>query len=427
MNYEQTVRFLYAQLPMYQRDGAPALKFDLGNTKKLLSCLSNPHDKVKTIHVAGTNGKGSSSHMLASVLQASGYKTGLYTSPHLRSFSERIRINGGEVDPRFVVDFVERIKADIARIQPSFFEITFVMAMAYFEEQQVDIAVIEVGMGGRFDSTNVIKPEVSLITNIALDHQYFLGDSLEDIAVEKAGIMKKGIQTIVGKRQNETTDVFTSISRKKGAMVNWADEFVVLEQAASNRYNVIYRNELVLEGLQTDLKGPYQPDNLPAVLAVSLILREKGWKAITDQSIEQGLAHVVRNTGLKGRWQQLGKAPVVIADTGHNEEGIRITMQALRGMKYDQLHIVWGMVDDKDVSNILRLLPKKAKYYFVSPNIPRAMPIADLMASARSAGLDGHIFDSVMQGVIAAKNEARVDDVVFIGGSTFVVAEIENL
>ena len=418
--------YLYTKLPMYQRQGAAALKFNLDNITALMEALGNPHLQVKTLHIAGTNGKGSSAHMLSSVLQEAGYKTGLHTSPHLKSFTERIRINGQAISEQAVVDFVAEHQSLIEKITPSFFEITFAMAMTHFADKKVDIAVIEVGMGGRLDSTNIITPEVSLITNISFDHQRLLGETLEQIASEKAGIIKPSVPVVISQTQSNVAPVFRAKAKEVGAAIVFADELYTTEQAAGNRFNIIAEGQIVHEGIHPDLKGDYQRYNLPGVLKTCDLLNEQGW-TITEKAISAGLENVVKNTGLKGRWQQLSTKPLVITDTGHNEEGVRQIVRELEQLDYNNLHIVWGMVNDKEVENILALLPKNAHYYFVRPEIPRGLPAADLYEIAARFSLSGVVYNSIPAGIKAAKQKAEADDCIFIGGSTFVVAEIAEL
>jgi dihydrofolate synthase/folylpolyglutamate synthase len=428
MDYQQTLDFLYGQLPMFQRVGAAALKFNLDNITKLMDALGNPHLKVRTVHVAGTNGKGSSSHMLASVLQESGYKTGLHTSPHLKSFTERIRINGQEIDDDTVVSFVRTAMPLIEEIKPSFFEITFAMAMHYFADMKVDVAIIEVGMGGRLDSTNIIYPQICLITNISMDHQQFLGNTLAEIAGEKAGIMKAGVPTVIGQTQPEIQHVFEEKAESVGAKLLFADTEYYVEQAADNRVNVVKKDVgIKYEGIQLDLKGAYQITNLIGVIAVLDELQSLGYGNINDAAVAAGLAKVVGNTGLKGRWQITREQPLVIADTGHNLAGVAYNMNQLASLDFNHLHIVWGMVQDKDPNEILKLLPKTATYYFVQAKVPRAMDVHKLKTLAATMELIGQEYDSVNTGYEDAMNKATKEDLVFVGGSTFVVAELEDL
>lgn len=424
MTYPETLNYLYQNLPMFQRVGASAYKKDLTNTLALCEALGTPQNKFRSIHIAGTNGKGSSSHMIASVLQAAGYKTGLYTSPHLKEFTERIRINGAEADREFVVDFVERVKPLIETIQPSFFEITVAMAFDYFAQQQVDIAVIEVGLGGRLDSTNVITPILSLITNISWDHMDLLGDTLEKIASEKAGIIKKGVPVVISEQQEEVEAVFKLRATEQQSPIVFAtDQFQVTRQADGS-YSVHHNGQQRL--LKLDLMGIYQTKNVAGVLACIDELRKAGFQ-ITDQHIEMGLNQVMINTGLRGRWQIIGKSPLIICDTAHNEGGIREIVKQIGETTYHHLHMVLGMVKDKDISKVLSLLPAAATYYFCQASIPRALPAGELKLKAEAFGLKGNVFTNVNDALHAAKKSSVPEDLIFVGGSTFVVAEVDNL
>jgi len=428
MDYSQTLKFLYSQLPMFQKVGGAALKYNLLNINRLMHYLGNPHKKIKTIHVAGTNGKGSSSHMLASVLQEAGYNTGLYTSPHLRSFTERIKINGQEIDELAVVNFVAQIEELLEEdLKPSFFEITLAMAMQYFVQQKVDIAIIEVGLGGRLDSTNIIQPEICLITNISYDHQQFLGETLPEIAGEKAGIIKKEIPVVISEYQPKIAQVFIDKAANEQAPIMFADKQLRLEQAAGGRINVIKGNEIIHEGLRLDLNGSYQNHNVLGVIAVLDKLNDSSVFSIGETSLHNGLANVVSNTGLKGRWQIVHTKPLTITDTGHNISGVKEIINEIKDLKFNKLHMVWGMVKDKDPMEILLVLPKFAQYYFVAANLPRARTAEKLLQEANEAGLNGKSYNSVMAGYKAALRQAADDDLIFIGGSTFVVAEIEDL
>ena len=404
MTYQDTVNWMFSQLPMYQKQGQTAFKKDLTNTLNLAKHLKNPQHKFKSIHVAGTNGKGSSSHMLASILQEAGYKVGLYTSPHLKDFRERIKINGKEVSKAFVIGFIKKNKAFLEANKLSFFEMTVGMAFDYFAKQKVDIAVIEVGLGGRLDSTNIITPEVSLITNIGLDHVQFLGNTLSLIASEKAGIIKPNVPVVISETQPETQSVFTAFAEKNNSPIHFADQV---------------KNE----AFATDLKGSYQSKNIKGVLQTIKQLRLKGF-VVSDKNIETGLLNSVKNTGLKGRWQILNASPKVICDTAHNKEGLSLAMQQLLQEKYNKLHIVFGVVNDKDVASILPLLPKQARYYFCKPDVPRGLDQHILMDTFISNGFNGNTFSSVAIAYKAALKSASVDDVIYIGGSTFVVAEV---
>ena len=414
---------------MFQRIGAAALKNDLTNTWKLCAVLDNPQTKFKSIHVAGTNGKGSTSHMLASILQSAGYKTGLYTSPHLKEFTERIRINGEEVSKHFIVDFVNRTQPIIENIKPSFFEITVVMAFDYFVLNEVDVAVIEVGLGGRLDSTNVITPELSVITNIGWDHTNILGDSLEKIAEEKAGIIKPNIPVVISERQPAIEKVFVQKALSTKSNLYFASDHFKANPKNSDHVTTLdlYEDEKVLlENLDLPLQGVYQQKNVLGVLQSLKILRTQGWK-ISKVHLRSGLEQVVSQTGLKGRWQILNKKPFIVCDTGHNLDGIREILIQIKSQSYRLLFMIFGVVKDKDVTSVLKLLPQDAYYFFCQPKIPRAMDATLLLELARQYQLNGEVIADVNEAIHQAKQKAREEDMIFIGGSTFVVAEIENL
>jgi dihydrofolate synthase / folylpolyglutamate synthase len=429
MNYQETLEYLFNALPMFQRVGASAFKKDLSNTIALCQQLGNPERKFKSIHVAGTNGKGSTSHTLAAILQSAGYKTGLYTSPHLKSFTERIRIDGTEITEDAVVDFVDANKLFLDELKPSFFEMTVGLAFWYFAKEKVDIAVIEVGMGGRLDSTNVIIPELSVITNIGWDHMQFLGDSLPLIAGEKAGIIKPEVPVVISQTQDEIKSVFLNQAEEKQVPIVFADQKIRVEKLPDEKSGLaqflISRNgdtSMVDYGLL----GDYQKYNLPGILESVYQLREKGWK-IPEEALRKGLREVTLLTGLKGRWQILGENPMVIADTGHNEPGIREILKQLEKYSFYELWMVLGMVQDKDVSKILTLLPKKARYVFCQAELPRAMPASVLAEKATEFGLYGAVIPNVNEALRFARKNAGINDLIFIGGSTFVVSEIEDL
>ncbi|MDH4091311.1 MAG: bifunctional folylpolyglutamate synthase/dihydrofolate synthase [Cyclobacteriaceae bacterium] len=429
LSYEDTLQFLYDALPMFQRIGAAALKNDLSNTLRLCAALGNPQEKFKAIHIAGTNGKGSTAHMLASILQSAGYKTGLYTSPHLKHFTERIRINGSEVRTDFVVDFVNRIHPLIAAIQPSFFEITVAMAFDYFAHNAVDVAVIEVGLGGRLDSTNVIRPELSLITNIGWDHKDLLGDSLEKIAAEKAGIIKAGVPAVISERQPEVDAIFIAKCSALSAAIYFAtDHYQAIQHddLGMPRLNIYRNTDLVYKDIALEVQGFYQRKNVLGVIQAIDVLRSMGW-TISDEHVAHGLRNVASQTGLKGRWQVLGKNPLKICDTAHNIEGILEVVNQIKVQPYKNLYMVIGMVSDKDVVPMLQLLPKEATYYFCEAKIPRALAASKLAARAREAGLRGTVIPDVTEAISTAAQSASSEDMIFIGGSTFVVAEIEGL
>ncbi|WP_040491916.1 bifunctional folylpolyglutamate synthase/dihydrofolate synthase [Xanthomarina gelatinilytica] len=403
MTYQDTVNWMFSKLPMYQRQGQSAYKADLKNSLLLAEHLNNPQQHIKTIHVAGTNGKGSTSHMLASILQEAGYQVGLFTSPHLKDFRERIKVNGKVVSKAFVVGFIKRNSRFLESRNLSFFEMTSGMAFDYFKEQQVDVAVIEVGLGGRLDSTNIITPVVSVITNIGLDHTQFLGTSLEQIASEKAGIIKPHLPVVIGETQEATKHVFKEVATRQQSDIYFADA-------------------LIQEVYPSDLKGSYQQKNIKTVLQTIQVLKSSF--SVSEQQIKKGLLHVVKNTGLQGRWQVLQELPKIICDTAHNTEGLKYIVKQLEEEPFQHLHVVFGVVNDKDLGGILDLLPKQATYYFCKPNVPRGMD-ADLLAEAfLKEGFVGNSYLSVNEAFMAAKKEATNKDLIYVGGSTFVVAEI---
>lgn len=404
MNYLETLDYLFNQLPMYQRVGNAAYKANLDNTYRLSEILNHPEKQFKSVHIAGTNGKGSTSHMLAAVLQEAGYKVGLYTSPHLKDFRERIKINGEMISENDVIDFVKEYKHEFEKIQLSFFEWTVGLAFHYFANQKVDIAIIETGLGGRLDSTNIVTPEVAVITNISMDHTQFLGDTLAKIAAEKAGIIKSTIPVIIGETQAEIKHVFIEKANQLNAPIQFADEGLIQEY-------------------ESDLKGAYQQQNKKTVIATIYILQQLGWK-IAENHIKQGLLNVVKNTGLMGRWQVLSKQPFTVCDTGHNEAGIKLILAQINQQSFEKLHFVLGVVNDKDIANILQLLPKNATYYFCQAKIPRALDVNILAEKASAVGLSGTTFPSVEAAYQAAQKNATAQDMIFIGGSTFVVAEV---
>lgn len=387
---------------MYQRQGKTAFKKDLTNTLALAEHLKNPHKKFKAIHVAGTNGKGSTSHMLASILQEAGYKVGLYTSPHLKDYRERIKVNGKELPEQYVIDFIGQNKPFLEQQGLSFFEMTVGLAFDYFAFAEVDIAVIEVGLGGRLDSTNIITPEVSVITNIGLDHTQFLGETLPEIAFEKAGIIKNGVPVVIGEKQEQTTSVFNKIAKERGATLAFAEAIV-----ATN--------------YKTDLLGSYQVKNTKT--AVATIKQLKGFE-VTEESIQNGLLNVVKNTNLQGRWQVLQQNPTVICDTAHNTEGLTYVLSQLKKQEYKNLHIVLGVVSDKNLTTVLPLFPKKAAYYFCKPDIPRGLNAEVLQEQAVAFMLKGDVYNSVNEAYKSALQKASTNDLIYVGGSTFVVAEI---
>lgn len=404
MTYQNTLQWLFNQLPIYQNQGKTAYKANLDNTHLLAEYLKHPEQQFKSVHIAGTNGKGSTSHMIASVLQQAGYKVGLYTSPHLKDFRERIKINGKEVSEQCVVNFIKTHKLFFENNQLSFFEMTVGMAFDYFAKEQVDIAIIEVGLGGRLDSTNIITPEVAAITNIGLDHTQFLGTTLEAIAKEKGGVIKPNIPVIIGETQKETEHIFKAIAKTVNAPIVFADKTITTLA-------------------KTDLLGNYQAKNVKTALAVLEVLTKKGF-SISPEILKKGLLHVVKNTGLKGRWQILKEAPKVICDTAHNKEGLIYTIQQLNKETFTKLHIVFGVVSDKELASIIELLPKNAIYYFCKPNIPRGLDAEKLKAFFNLHGFNGGAYSSVANAYKNALLKASKNDVIYIGGSTFVVAEV---
>jgi dihydrofolate synthase/folylpolyglutamate synthase len=429
MDYNQTLDWLFSQLPMFQRVGKAAYKADLSGTIELLKHLGNPQDKFKAIHVAGTNGKGSVSHILASILQEAGYNTGLYTSPHLKDFRERIRIDDSMVSEEEVVDFVAKYKDFFEKIKPSFFEMTVGMAFERFADEKVNIAVLETGMGGRLDSTNISNPIVTVITNIGYDHMQFLGDSLTKIAGEKAGIIKPGIPLVVGKRQPEVDEVFETKCKDLGSPVVYADEHFSLRKIETREkstlvYDVWFDDRLFLEQLESPLLGNYQAGNLATAFQTLELLKSKYQFKVGEEEIREGVSRIVENTGLQGRWQILSTNPLTICDTAHNPEGIQAVVNQIQESSFGHLHFVFGMVNDKSPESILYLLPKQATYYFCKPDIPRGMEAEELQQHAFKAGLRGEAYNTVQHAYNSAVNNAGVNDLVFIGGSTFVVAEI---
>jgi len=426
MTYLETLDYLYSRLPMFTRIGAAAMKKDLHNTVAMCQDLGNPQQKYKTIHIAGTNGKGSTSHMLAAVLQKAGYKTGLYTSPHLKDFRERIRVNGEMISQDYVTEFTAREKNIIEEISPSFFEVTVAMAFAYFADQQVDVAIIEVGLGGRLDSTNIITPELSVITNISFDHTNLLGNTLPEIAAEKAGIIKTGIPVVVGEKQQEISHVFINKAEETGSQLIFASSelrHVDTRREATSLVTSIYRDEQCLfANLKLDLTGTYQLKNVLTVIQSTIILNKSGFN-IPDAAIRAALENTIGITGLQGRWQTLSTQPLIICDTGHNIAGIQEVLENIKATPHQKLHVVIGMLKDKDITSVLRLLPQEATYYFCQPELERAMPVSELAQEAAKYNLKGGIYDTVATAIAGAKKQAAEDDLIFIGGSTFVVAE----
>ena len=428
-NYETVINYLYDHLPYYQRSGQVAYKESLQNTLALDQMFNHPHRRFKTVHVAGTNGKGSVSHMLSSILMESGYKTGLYTSPHLKDFRERIRINGEMIEKEFVVEFVDRfLQLNIEKgLEPSFFELTVMMAFDYFSQNHADIAIIEVGLGGRLDSTNIIKPEISVITNISYDHTFFLGDTLGKIALEKAGIIKRGIPVVIGETHPQTSVIFNGVANEFSSPIVFADQSFnagagLFSIDGNQIFTVRKGGEVVYSELRVDLLGSYQAKNVCTVLMTVEELRRQGWK-IPEDAVREGLSRVSRNTGLMGRWQVIGANPRIICDTGHNEGGVKEVVNQILQTPYKKLHFIIGMVNDKDIAGVLNLLPREAIYYFTKASIPRALDEKQLMKMAAFFKLDGESYPTVITALEAARRNAGAEDLIFIGGSTFVVAE----
>ena len=407
MNYQNTLTYLYNSAPMFQQVGGSAYKEGLENTRILDEHFGNPHYSFRTIHVAGTNGKGSCSHTIAAILQEAGYRVGLYTSPHLVDFRERIRINGRPIPEEYVVHFVEKERSFFEPLHPSFFELTTAMAFCYFADEKVDVAVIEVGLGGRLDCTNIIHPDLCIITNISFDHTQFLGDTLAKIAGEKAGIIKKDIPVVIGETTPETKAVFLQRAEEVNAPIIFA------EDTTKNDY----------PGMRTELQGLYQIKNTRTILTALPLLKKAGYH-IDEQSVRNGFAHVCELTGLMGRWQKLQDTPTLICDTGHNVGGITYIAEQLKQQNYRHLHIIIGMVNDKDVSGVLALLPKDATYYFTKASVKRALPEEELCKLAAKAGLQGSCYPNVPAAVTAAQEKSHPEDFIFVGGSSFIVADL---
>lgn len=430
MTYTETLNYLYTQLPMFTRIGAAAYKADLSNTITLCAALDNPQNKFKSIHVAGTNGKGSTSHMLASVLQEAGYKVGLYTSPHIKDFRERIKINGQKIEKQFVVHFTENIKTKITEIQPSFFEITVAMAFAYFAKQQVDIAVIEVGLGGLLDSTNVIIPELCVITNIGLDHTNLLGTTLPEIATQKAGIIKASVPVVISQTQEETERVFTNKALEKNTSIFFADkvmEVIGMDSATIGlqKMKVVNTAKMSITNYELDILGKYQQKNVKGVLLALEILQQYNWN-ISAQNIVDGLKNIKNNTGLMGRFDMLETSPMLIADVAHNADGITEVLAQIKNIPHNNLHIITGFVADKAVDKVLALFPKNANYYFTQANIPRALLKENLQETAKQYQLNGEVYNNVNTALQAAKANASKEDIILICGSFFIIAELEQ-
>ena len=417
MTYTEALKWMFSQLPVFQRIGKAAYKANLDNTYALMELMGNPHLQFKSIHIAGTNGKGSTAHMLASIYQEAGYKTALYTSPHLRDFRERIRINGQMINQEEVVNFIQKHKKAFETIKPSFFEMTVGMAFDYFAREKVDIAIVETGLGGRLDSTNILFPELSIITNIGKDHMQFLGNTIAEIALEKAGIIKKDISIIIGKHQKETDGVFLDKAKELEAHLFFAPD-IFEDIINNNKHQLFKKGTSFLEDVNIPLKGNYQKENIQTAVAAAEYLK------IPHQFIKAGLEKVVENTSFMGRWQVLSNYPLCIADTAHNYEGLFMVMQQLKSMEYKQLHIVLGVVDDKELENILVLFPKEAHYYFCKADIPRGLDAEKLASKASDFNLIGEKYSSVNEALKEAMKTAHKKDLIFVGGSTFTVAEV---
>ncbi len=430
MTYAEAVAFLYQRLPAYQRIGKSAFKADLTNIRRLVEHLGNPHDRFPSVHIAGTNGKGSSAHCLAAVLQSAGYRTGLYTSPHLKSFTERIRVDGQEISEAAVAEFVQREQDFIAEVLPSFFELTVALAFQQFAQQRVDIAVVEVGLGGRLDSTNIITPEVSLITNINYDHMDLLGETLPQIAREKAGIIKPGVPVVVGQRHPETEAVFQQVAQAQAAPLLFAEDHYLVVSAEDlpegQRIRMNHRPTAREFSLSLSLGGQYQRHNLGGILLTIDQLRGRGWQ-IPAEAVSTGLSRVSELTGLRGRWQVLGLRPLCIADTGHNIAAWQQTLEQLRSYPAKQYHLVLGVSQGKDLEALWRLLPRGGKYYFCQAAIPRAVPATTLAAAAEKHALIGEVIEDVQAAYEQARRNAQPEDLIWVGGSSFVVAELTAL
>lgn len=427
MTYAKTLEFLFSCLPAYHRIGRAAYRNNLDNTIALDEYFGSPHRNYKTIHIAGTNGKGSVSHMLSSVLQEAGWKTGLYTSPHLKDFRERIRVNGRMIPKHEVTEFVRTHRKIIDQMKPSFFELTVAMAFDYFKKAGADVAVIETGLGGRLDSTNIISPVLSVITNIGHDHMDLLGDTIDKVAAEKAGIIKPGIPVVIGETQAETEKLFCEKAASAGSEVWFADRnfLCTLEamkaETSMRKFTVNYLTEDRIFKGSTPLGGDYQKKNIQTLYQAATVLKDRF--RVSEQNIGDGIRKVLRNTGLQGRWQIIGRNPLVICDTGHNKEGLEYVMNQLRGVPATDLHMVIGFVSDKDTASILPMFPREAKYYFTRASVLRAMDENVLRLKASESGLTGNSYHTVSEALNAARSNASATDVIFVGGSTFVVAE----
>lgn len=423
MSYQETIDFLFSAVPCFQQQGAVAYKPGLERVLAMAEVMSNPHLSFRSIHVGGTNGKGSTASTLASVLSASGYKTGLFTSPHLVDFRERIRINGVPVGEDYVVDFVDKARPLLEKYAPSFFELTTLMAFSFFAEQKVDVAVIEVGMGGRLDSTNIIRPELSVITNVSADHTQFLGMTLPEIAFEKAGIIKKDIPVVIGEAEGEVRTVFAQRAQEESAPIYFAEESGAL-LSCEDRANGLYLHTSKYGSFPAQLGGAAQHLNARTILTALSVIAERNLFTIPLEAVHDGFASVIERAGLLGRWQQLSMTPQIFCDTGHNEAGIALVVQQIARQKYTHLHIVLGMVSDKEWQKVLSLLPQEATYYFVAPPSERALSASVLKDYALQIGLKGESFPTISDGFLTAKSKAKPDDLIYIGGSNYVVAEV---
>jgi dihydrofolate synthase / folylpolyglutamate synthase len=427
MDYNETIHFLFNQFPMFEKTGGDAYNPGLERIESLCNYFGNPHKQFRSVHIAGTNGKGSSSHVLAAVLQSAGYKTGLYTSPHLKEFTERIRINGVEISKEEITGFINQHFDFFVSFKASFFEITTLMAFYYFAKEKVDIAIIETGLGGRLDATNIIQPESVLITNIGFDHMQYLGNTLEKIAREKAGIIKERVPVVISEKQKEISSVFETIAKEKYASLCYAQDFCTLEniQAIGKglQFDCKHGEYFLFKTLELGLGGLYQEKNVLGVLATLDVLQKKGW-IIKEEHIRKGFSQVVTLTGLKGRWQFLQQNPTVLCDTAHNEDGIKYIVQQLKTLSFEKLYVVLGFVKDKEIEKLLALLPKEGYYYFTKPSIPRALEAELLYEKAKICGLEGEFQPTVQEALSNAKKKATKNDLIYVGGSNFVVAEV---
>ena len=426
--YQATLDHLYRQLPMYQRIGKAAFKKDLTNIIALCNHLGQPHQQFPSIHIAGTNGKGSSTHLIGAMLQASGLKVGLYTSPHYKDFRERVKINGKLITKKHIIDFVEKHKNTFEEVKPSFFEISVALAFDYFAQKKVDIAIIETGLGGRLDSTNIITPLLSVITNISYDHQQFLGNTLQAIAKEKAGIIKPNIPVIIGETQTEVEDIFKETAQKNKATIVFADKKITTSEIAIKTHHTSYAvksDYFDFDNLKVNLMGKYQRKNLTTALQTIATLNELSvLPKVSIDAIQEGLKNLKELTYFLGRWQKIGEKPLIICDSGHNEAGIKEIIEQLSNINYEQLHIVLGTVKDKNIEKILKMLPADARYYFVKAAIPRGLAAEKIKEVATDLSLVGRTYVSVKNGLKAAKRRAKANDLIFVGGSIFVVAEV---